>query len=402
MTPTIRTAIIGLGARGLYFAQLYDRAGFELRALCDCDPQVLEAARARHGDGAAYFRDVETLLREAEIDAVIVTTSDPHHVEPTLAALRAGKHVLVEKPLCQSVAEAQKLVNAARDATGIMLVGFELRECIVFRRMKQFLDEERIGEVKLAHCFDNVSAGGGYFFHDPSKQSAFFKSLLLQKATHSLDLLNWFVGSVPVAVYGTGGRDVFGGGRDYTGREVESDRHCGACPVAADCPYFIDAARFRLDYGATVQVADACVWRRDMDLNDNAQLAITYQNGVKATFQECHFTPDYTREFTLIGTRGKMTGFYDNEGRFSIRIDERHAADARSEEWKPASPGGGHGGGDEALRAEFQPHPERRTARLDGGIGLLFDGAGHLRRSLNWKRGAGWDPLIGGELLGLK
>jgi hypothetical protein len=90
-----------------------------------------------------------------------------------------------------------------------------------------------------------------------------------------------------------------------------------------------------------------------MNLNDNSLLNITYANGSRATFHECHFTSDYSREFTLTGTEGKMYGYYDNPGRFLIRIEYAHSKNQRTEEWKPQHLGGGHGGGDPALREEF-------------------------------------------------
>lgn len=107
---TIRTAVAGLGPRGLFFARMYDKAshpGFELKAVCDLDPKALARARRALGGRAACFRSVEDMLAaKAPVEAVIVATDDPHHVEPAVAALRAGKHVMVEKPLCQTVEDA--------------------------------------------------------------------------------------------------------------------------------------------------------------------------------------------------------------------------------------------------------------------------------------------------------
>jgi predicted dehydrogenase len=338
-----------MGGRGAYFAKHYSRKGhpgFDLRAVCDSDPAALDRARREWGDAVLYFADVNDMLERSDAETVLVTTNDTQHVEPTVAALRAGKHVLVEKPLCQSVADARLMIREARRAQGIFMIGFELREVSVFRRMKQLLDEGRIGDVKVGHAFDNVSVGGSYFFHDPARQKAFYKSLLLQKGTHSLDLLNWLMGSRPVKVYGMGGQDFYGG------KEPEELR-CRDCAKRAGCPYAIDYRGFTMDYGAVVERPDYCVWSRRMDLNDNSELCIGYANGGKATFHECHFTPDYSREFWLIGTRGRLYGYYDNPGRFRIRIEDAHSPERRAEEFYPPYEGGGHGGGDDNLRDEF-------------------------------------------------
>ncbi|OGV93214.1 MAG: hypothetical protein A3K19_34000 [Lentisphaerae bacterium RIFOXYB12_FULL_65_16] len=347
---TIRVGVIGLGGRGLYFAKQYDKPahpGFELVAVCDLKPERMEPLRKQLGVRLTYHTDMNEMLARPEVDAVIVATNDPYHVEPTLAGLRAGKHVMVEKPLCQTAADARGIILEARKSKGIFMIGFELREVSVFRRMKQLLHEEKvIGDVKVGHAFDNVSVGGNYFFHDPRMQKAFYKSLLLQKASHSLDLLNWFMGSEPVKVYGIGGMDFYGG-------KADPKLRCRDCEKKKNCPYAVDHRAFKMDYDATVEKADFCVWSKEMNLNDNSELCISYANGGKATFHECNFTPEYTREFWLVGTKGKLYGYYDNPGRFLIRVEHAYSRERHTDEYMPPYGGGGHGGGDANLRQEF-------------------------------------------------
>ncbi|MCX7804516.1 MAG: Gfo/Idh/MocA family oxidoreductase, partial [Planctomycetota bacterium] len=131
------------------------------------------------------------------------------------------------------------------------------------------------------------------------------------------------------------------------------------------CPYGVDWRRFELDYGVVIRKDDHCVWSRDVDLNDNSQLCITYASGARATFHECHFTPEYSREFWLIGTKGKMYGYYDNPGRFMIRVEYSHSEDRRTEEFRPPHPGGSHGGGDDRLREEFHRRIVERDPPMD-------------------------------------
>jgi predicted dehydrogenase len=80
--------------------------GFDLRALCDIDSTRFEQARAQHGSTLACYVDMHEMIQRKDVDAVIVATNDPCHVEPTLVALEYGKPVLVEKLLCQSVHDA--------------------------------------------------------------------------------------------------------------------------------------------------------------------------------------------------------------------------------------------------------------------------------------------------------
>ena len=348
MTQMVGTGIVGMASRGQHFARLYDRThhrGYELRAICDRNAELLALWKQSCGENVGCYENVSDLVADPRVDAVLVATDDRNHVEPSLAAMEAGKHVLVEKPLCQSLDDARRIVRGAKRSAGIFMVGFELRYCTLFQEMKRLLDEGRIGPVLLAHGFDNVSVGGPYFFHDGERQRAFYKTLLLQKATHSLDLLNWLVDSRPSRVYGIGGQGHFG-------RKEPPERRCSDCDRAEQCPHFVRAS-ITMDYGAIRHGRDDCVWSSAMDLDDHSLLAVTYESGAKATFQECHFTPEYTREFWLVGAEGKMYGHYDNEGRFLIRIEYAHSRGRQTEEWRPAAAGGAHGGGDVGLRNEF-------------------------------------------------
>ncbi|HOL66833.1 MAG TPA: Gfo/Idh/MocA family oxidoreductase, partial [bacterium] len=327
-------------------ARMYNQAGFSLTAFCDRNPERLELGRRYLGQNIPGYTEVETMLRQEDIQAVLIATNDPDHVPPAITSLQAGKHVLVEKPLCQSISDAALLARYVRQTDKIFMIGFELRYCSLFQMVRSLLEEGKIGEVKIGHAFDNVSVGGQYFFHNPSRQKSFFKTLLLQKACHSLDLLNWFMGSHPTRVYAIGGLD-------YYGRQAPPELRCRHCQKGKSCPYWLDYESFQLDYTTVKDVADFCVWSKEMDLNDNSELCISYASGGKATFHESHFTPEYSREFWLVGTRGKLYAYYDNPGRFLIRIEYAHSSARHTEEWKPPCPGGGHGGGDEGLRMEF-------------------------------------------------
>lgn len=340
----INVGVVGLGGRGLHFCNLYSQhAEARLHSVCDLQPARIEKARARFGGGISAFTNVEEMCADPALDAVIVATYDHQHTEPTIQALDAGKHTLVEKPLAQTIEDCRAMIEAARRSTGVFMVGLELRHCVLFERMKELLDDGAIGDVKVGIGLDNVSVGGNYFYHGRTRYKDFIKSLLVQKACHSLDLLNWFMGGRPTRVFALGGLD-------YYGRTAPADRRCRDCG-RRECPFFVDYHRFVMDYGAEVELPDLCVWGEDATTLDNSELVIQYDNGTKATFTECHFTPEYSREFTLIGAEGKMYGHYNNEGHFVIRIDHRFSD--RIDEYRPVHPGGGHGGGDPRLLDEF-------------------------------------------------
>ena len=116
-----------------------------------------------------------------------------------------------------------------------------------------------------------------------------------------------------------------------------------------------------MDYGEIQRVDDLCVFARGSDVDDNGLVLVDYDNGARAFYGESHFTPEYTREFTLIGDQGKMTGFYNNECEFKItvrRVDS--PSETRVYEPRPTVTDG-HGGSDALAMNEFS----RRIRELD-------------------------------------
>jgi len=341
----IKIAVVGLGNRGKYFCKLYNQNNLsEVVAVCDIDDKKIAQVKSVWGERLKYYTDLERLLEENEIDGIIITTDDPHHTEPTIKALNYNKNVFLEKPMAQTIEDCKKIIEVAKKSKGIFMVGYELRYCSLFKEMKKLIDEGRIGRVIIGIGIDNVSVGGNYYFHGKGRRKEYYKSLLLQKGCHSLDLLNWFMGSRPLRVFASGGLNVFGG-------DEPNDKRCRDCEKKSSCPYFVDYRKFTLDYGVDISIEDGCVYAQEVSLNDNSQLLIEYENGKRATFTECHFTPEYSREFTFIGDRGKMYGFYNNEGHFIIRISYRHSY--HIDEYRVPHPGGGHGGGDPAIMKRF-------------------------------------------------
>ena len=294
------------------------------------------------GERIGYYLDYHEMLKRPDIDAVVVASNDKSHRENAVAVFEAGKACLLEKPMAQSVEDCDDIIRAWKQSGKLFMIGLELRHCSLFTRMRELLDEGRIGRVIMGQALDNVSVGGQYFYHNNMRRKEYVRSLLLQKGTHTIDLLNWFMGGNPVKVYGSGGLNFYGG-------DESSDKRCRSCDKR--CEYFINHERFVMDYGQVVETDDRCVFSSDCDVADNSMLQIEYANGTRGQYAECHFTPEYTREFTLFGTLGKMYGFYNNECNFLIRCSYRNTD--HIDEWHPQSAGGGHGGGDRLIMEHF-------------------------------------------------
>ncbi|MDY5015402.1 MAG: Gfo/Idh/MocA family oxidoreductase [Eubacteriales bacterium] len=339
--------ILGLGGRGVYFGGNAFRAsgGFYIPCVCDLSEEKCIAARRVLGEDIRTYTDIDAFLQDPELDAVIVATPDYAHAECAKAVLKARKHLYLEKPMAQTIEDCDALIEAWKGSGTVFMVGLELRYCTLMQQTKALIEAGEIGQIRIGTVVDNVSVGGNYFYHNRYRYEKYVKSLVLQKGTHSLDLANWLVDSAPVRVFSSAGLDVFGGSEP-------ADKHCTDCEKAKNCPYYMDTAHFQMDYGQVIRGhMDLCVYAEDCEAADNSLVLIDYENGARITYLECHFTPEYTREFMFIGDRGKIEAFYNNEQEFRIKLWKRHEKEPVY--FYPPKVEGGHGGGDTGIIREF-------------------------------------------------
>ncbi|WP_214626459.1 Gfo/Idh/MocA family protein [Paenibacillus agaridevorans] len=342
----IGIGILGTGKRGVYFGGKYfgNHPDCELVGLCDIRMENLLEARELLGD-IPITTSLEEFLQFPGLDAVIICSNDHAHTEHTLASIAAGKHVYLEKPMAQTIEDCDRMIEAAAGLGRVFMIGLELRYCSLMEDMKRIISSGEIGEIKIGTVTDNVSVGGDYYYHGPRRRKEYVKSLILEKGTHSLDLANWLINASPVRVYGSGGLDVFGG-------TAPKEKRCRNCGEAADCNYYVDnQLGLEMDYGNVRMKDDLCVYSEECDTHDNSLVLIDYDNGARISYLECHFTPEYTREFMFIGTKGKITGFYNNEQDFKITVTKRHNGGEHI--YYPERRAGSHGGGDTKIVNSF-------------------------------------------------
>lgn len=342
----IGIGILGAGKRGVYFGGAYfgKHPDCELVGLCDVSQESLAFAKEKLGDIPATD-SLERFLQLPGLDAVVICSNDHVHAEHTLASLKAGKHVYLEKPMAQSIEDCDRMAQAGLEAQTVFMVGLELRYCSLMEDMKRIIASGEIGEIKLGNVIDNVSVGGTYYYHGPRRRKAYVKSLILEKGTHSLDLANWLIDASPVKVYCSSGLDVFGG-------SAPNDKRCRTCDEADTCAYYVDNRKgLEMDYGGVRLKDDLCVYAEEIDTPDNGIVVVDYDSGARLSYVESHFTPEYTREFMFTGTKGKIIGFYNNEQDFKITVMKRHTQEVQT--YYPERRSGGHGGGDASIVRTF-------------------------------------------------
>jgi predicted dehydrogenase len=159
----VRLGVVGLGNRG---DQLLDafapHKDAEVVALCDVYEPYLAPAQKKVGGRAKLFHDFRELLAQKDIDAVVIATPDHWHALQFVAACRAGKDIYVEKPLSLTIAEGQRMVQAAKATRNIVQVGLQRRSTSYIKEAVELIRGGIIGKVTVAKCYHigNESALG--------------------------------------------------------------------------------------------------------------------------------------------------------------------------------------------------------------------------------------------------
>jgi predicted dehydrogenase len=188
MGDPLRFGLIGSGSQGRYLSEALAMTGqASLVACADPSPEARAAAARECGWGAAYS-DYRELLAQAPVDAVIVATVHDQLQPAARAAVQAGKHLFVEKPMALNAADGEALVQAARAAGRRLMVGFTLRFMPERILMKRLLDVGAIGEVVHVVAGQLIGAIGGWL-GDPAHGGG----PLLYIGTHVLDQVLWVV-----------------------------------------------------------------------------------------------------------------------------------------------------------------------------------------------------------------
>lgn len=216
----ISIGIIGCGGRGTEVGALFardDRVRFT--ALCDVRPEQMELAAPRlKAASARRFLDYRELL-QSNVDAVLISTPVYQHPDHLEAAVLAGKHIYCEKPAAADIEGCKRIIRAAQraSATQCITFGFQNRYGPGYLKAEKLIQSNAIGMIKMARSNWIASTGIGKRKRAPvpperEKQiywgawKRYSGDFIVEQDVHGVDVLNWFLGSVPLKAYGTGGR----------------------------------------------------------------------------------------------------------------------------------------------------------------------------------------------------
>ena len=196
MSAALKVGLVGCG----YIAEAHVKGFLALpdlvrvTAVCDLDPERARACGAQLG-AERVFTSYDALLAESGVDAVDLCLPHTVHAPATVAAARAGKHVLVEKPIATSLAEADAMIAAAQTAGVTLMVAHNQRYLPQHQRIRALLDEGAIGPIYCARADHNQD------FRPPERhwirvRAAAGGGAMIGYGVHRIDLLRWYVGEI--------------------------------------------------------------------------------------------------------------------------------------------------------------------------------------------------------------
>jgi len=386
--PKRRFAIVGLGGRSQMYQNAIetDYAAYaELVGICDINPGRMEVSQRhskQHGTkpAVAYApADFEKMIREQKPEHVIVTTVDSTHDDYIVRALEAGIDVITEKPLTNTAAKCQRILDATARTGRKVRVNFNYRYSPPRTQVKDLLMAGEIGDILSVdfHWMLNTHHGADYFRRWHSHRE-FSQGLIIHKASHHFDLVNWWLGAVPETVWGVGKLEF------YTPKMAKrfgldsAHERCHTCPESSKCGFYLDLAaspslkELYLDqekYDGYFR--DQCVFRPTIDIEDTMNVMVKYNTGTTLSYSLNAFNAWEGYQIAFNGTKGRLEhriveSTYVNgtntvqggiaENGVTTRVIPLRGAPRDIEAWTGA---GGHGGGDKVMLDEiFLPSVE--------------------------------------------
>jgi predicted dehydrogenase len=392
--------LAGTGGRGVnMFAKPLVGDEFDGKArlvgLFDRNASRMRAANEMLGTDLPTYTDYRSMLQDLDPDGVIIATQDSAHCQFLVETLQAGKRAICEKPLCTTAEQCRRIAAAAAKSDAQGLVTHNARYGAASTAIKQILTSGRLGRILTMEYHEMLDRRhGADYFRRWHRRKANSGGLLIHKASHHFDLLNWFADSLPDKLVAVGDLAFYGKNNAF--------RHtrCRECPHAEKCGLHVDMfanERSRKLYLETEAddgyLRDACLWDDQIDIEDRASVIYNYQNGIHVTYTLQAFASYEGERIIIEGTAGRLELSAAKDTRWAAGDVTVHGMEELvGERLRVFQPGksiedvelkraqGSHGGSDPLLRHEFfardagQP-PTDRMASLDQAIQAVLIGA---------------------------
>lgn len=295
MNTPIRAGLIGadLSLRAGMVTRHLDPSRAVITAVCDRDPEMLLRFHETcpEQSGCTDYSDYRELVQDPSLDAVFIMVRDQYHEEMAIAALNAGKAVFLEKPMAITIEGCDRILDAAYHSGSKLFVGHNMRYVESIRTMKKIIDSGIIGEVQCAWVRHFINYGSCYFRHWCAEQNN-CTGLLLQKGAHDIDVIHWLTGGYTKRVTGMGRLSVYNRTGNRLAPDEKPDRKIS----------------FTQECWPPLELTGLA---NHIDVEDHNMMLMQLDNGIQASYEQCMYSPDSERNYTFIGTHGRVENIGD-------------------------------------------------------------------------------------------
>ena len=322
-----RYAVVGTGSR----SSMYIRAitttykdVAELVGFCDSNQSrmnyynnvFLKEQCDNHPDVPTYKADqFDRMIAETKPDVIIVTSMDRTHHKYTCRAMELGCDVISEKPMTIDVEKCQQIIDTQKRTGRKLTVTFNYRYAPRNSKVKEVLQSGIVGEITSVH-FEWLldTSHGADYFHRWHRNKANSGGLMVHKATHHFDLVNWWLNSEPVTVFAMGDLKFYGKINAEKRGVTEFYQRARNNPIAAKDPFALkidpsNKEMMGLYYNAEAEdgyYRDQSVFGDGIDIEDNMGVMVRYRNNAVMTYSLCAHCPWEGYRIVFNGTKGRL------------------------------------------------------------------------------------------------
>jgi predicted dehydrogenase len=385
-----RYAIIGLGGRsGMFSKAILTRYAdrHELVALGDVNQTRMDWYNRRFKEWGAkadvptfLAADFDLMVKKTKPDVVIVTSIDRTHHQYIIRAMELGCDAITEKPMTIDAEKCRAILETVERTGRKLRVTFNYRYSPARTKLKELIMTGAIGDVKAVH-FEwllDTSHGADYFrrWHRDKRNSG---GLMVHKATHHFDLVNWWLDSSPQTVFGLGALSFYGRANAESRGITKFYQRATGNPNAAGDPFALDLRKSDALKGLYLDAEHEDGYQRDqsvfgdgINIEDTMNVLVRYRNGAQMSYTLTAYNPWEGYRIAFLGTKGRLE-FEDIE---VAAINVGQTADSKNitskgqritlfPQFQPAQnveiPAaiGGHGGGDAPLLEDIFGKPKK-------------------------------------------
>lgn len=312
-----KVVLIGASYRGMhgFLKNIKERhEDHEIVAICDMTMEKIQDLNDYFGSSFKGYTDCDEMLKSESPDVAIIANIDRVHVDYLEKTLAEGVRTVVEKPLCVDAEQCRRVRGAiAEYPNADAVTAHNLRYLPASLKIKEILDLGSIGEIISINFTEMMDVDhGASYFHRWNRTMRNSGGLLVHKASHHFDLMNWFVGAYAKEVSAHGALLAYGAeNRPFPEKEIAPN--CRECAKTADeCKYrscLGSGVRYQM-HKSNINIGgytpDLCVFSPEIDIYDHVGVGISFQNRVHACYTLCAHSAVELMRIEIEGSKARL------------------------------------------------------------------------------------------------